>query len=255
MLKISAIESELGMEKGEIKCFEEKPNDAKIDLGQNIVSFDHSETEFLVGRSKECHVVLDDKQISREHLKIIHKSGKWFAQKITPENACLYNGEDFDRAELDSGDTLTVGQFTIHVDSIGEDIHAPASSPSVILQPQTVAATSMEDDLFSSPEPSGQVFKSEPKVEVVSPKKVEPTSIDQDATREINTNEQDFTSEVDLGESLDLGTVDNQSSSASSSSSDATKEFDLSDGLESLDGPMPSEKNQAVMIFFWRREQ
>lgn len=29
MMKISAIESELGMEKGEIKCFEEKPNDAK----------------------------------------------------------------------------------------------------------------------------------------------------------------------------------------------------------------------------------
>lgn len=85
----------------------------EIDLGKDVLAHDYSETIFLIGRSKDCHVVLDDKKISREHIHVIHKNGKWFLEKTNPENACQINGDDFSRHEVESGDVLTVESFSI----------------------------------------------------------------------------------------------------------------------------------------------
>jgi pSer/pThr/pTyr-binding forkhead associated (FHA) protein len=93
-----------------------QPNQ-KIDLGQDVLAFDYSETVFLIGRSKDCHIVLDDKKISREHVRIIHKSGKWFAEKTSKENVGHHNGEDFDKVELQNGDTLVIAGYTINVEN------------------------------------------------------------------------------------------------------------------------------------------
>lgn len=128
----------------------------KIDLGKEVLGFDHSETIFLVGRSKDCHIILDDKQVSREHLRIIHKNGKWFAEKTAEHNACLYNGEDFNRAELDDGDTLTIGSFTINVEnSSAETVEFSAApkeiSSSAPVVPAPIPASNFDiDDSFLS---------------------------------------------------------------------------------------------------------
>lgn len=90
----------------------------EIDLGKDVLSFDYSETIFLIGRSKDCHVVLDDRQVSREHLRIIHKGGIWNVEKTNLENACLYNGEDFKREQLKDGDSLFIGSFTINIEDV-----------------------------------------------------------------------------------------------------------------------------------------
>lgn len=119
----------------------------KIDLGKDVLAFDYSETVFLIGRSKDCHVVLDDKQISREHVRIIHKNGKWFAEKTAELNACLYNGEDFNRAELEDGDSLSIGSFTINVENALESIPVPALAPAAqtkdIVKKEVVHANSV----------------------------------------------------------------------------------------------------------------
>jgi pSer/pThr/pTyr-binding forkhead associated (FHA) protein/tetratricopeptide (TPR) repeat protein len=115
----------------------------KIDLGKDVLAFDYSETVFLIGRSKDCHVVLDDKQVSREHVRIIHKNGKWFCEKTAEHNACLYNGEDFTQAELEDGDSLTIGSFTINIENSSENtvqfteaaIPAPVIHPIVEVKP------------------------------------------------------------------------------------------------------------------------
>ena len=88
----------------------------KIDLGKDVLAFDYSETIFLIGRSKDCHIVLDDKQISREHLQIIHKNGKWSVEKISPDNIGTINGENFQRKELEDGDVISVNQFSLGVE-------------------------------------------------------------------------------------------------------------------------------------------
>ena len=101
----------------------------KIDLGKDVLAFDYSETVFLIGRSKECHIVIDDKQVSREHVRIIHKNGKWFAEKTAEHNACLYNGDELTHAEIDDGDSLTIGNFTINIEG---SIENPVEVSSVI---------------------------------------------------------------------------------------------------------------------------
>ncbi len=88
----------------------------EIDLGKDVLAHDYSETIFLIGRSKDCHIVLDDKKISREHARVIHKNGKWFIEKTSPSNACQINGDDFERHELESGDVFTVEGFSISFD-------------------------------------------------------------------------------------------------------------------------------------------
>lgn len=87
----------------------------EIDLGKDVLAHDYSETIFLIGRSKDCHIVLDDKKISREHARIIHRSGKWFIEKTNPENACQINGEDFTRHELEKNDVFTAEGFSVTV--------------------------------------------------------------------------------------------------------------------------------------------
>ena len=99
-----------------------QPNQ-KIDLGKDVLATDYSETVFLIGRSKDCHVVLDDKQVSREHLRIIHKNAKWFAEKTSEESICLYNGADFTKVELLDGDSLTIASFTINIEDIPSSLN------------------------------------------------------------------------------------------------------------------------------------
>ena len=146
----------------------------KIDLGRDVLASDYSETIFLIGRSKECHVVLDDKQISREHVRIIHKNGKWFAEKTSENNACLYNGEDFNRAELENGDTLSISSFTITVENEDTVIDTPVPEKSKVTEIKS--------------EPT----RVEPSIVAPAPKKVEEKSLttarDSDATGEIDTS-------------------------------------------------------------------
>ena len=138
----------------------------KIDLGKDVLAFDYSETVFLIGRSKDCHIVIDDKQVSREHVRIIHKNGKWFAEKTAEHNACLYNGEDLNHAELDDGDSLTIGSFTINIENSADSTvefsanTTPTSTPIAknaseslpIAQNQDVSRPQIIDQLDSTAE-------------------------------------------------------------------------------------------------------
>ncbi len=105
----------------------------EIDLGKDVFDQDYSETVFLIGRSKDCHIFLDDKKISREHLKIIHRSGKWFVEKVQTENAAQVNGDDFNRHELEDGDVVTIESFSISVHETKKSPH-PVEKP-IIVQP------------------------------------------------------------------------------------------------------------------------
>lgn len=101
----------------------------EIDLGRNVLAHDYSETIFLIGRSKDCHVVLDDKKISREHARIIHSNGQWFIEKTNPENICQVNAEDFDRHELEVGDSISIDKFVIEVKEINYERTSAISAP------------------------------------------------------------------------------------------------------------------------------
>lgn len=186
----------------------------KIDLGKDVLAFDYSETVFLIGRSKDCHIVLDDKQVSREHVRIIHKNGKWFAEKTAEHNACLYNGEDFNRVELDDGDSLTIGSFTINIENSSENTveFSAASSRAPIMNPVVEASSAATENIITET--------------VVTPKAIPTVNKDQSITREIDSSE--LTSEIQ--NPLSTG--------------DATAEIEVPSDFESFDKPEKNENDE-----------
>jgi pSer/pThr/pTyr-binding forkhead associated (FHA) protein len=103
----------------------------EIDLGKDVLAHDYSEAVFLIGRSKDCHIVLDHKKISREHARIIHRNGKWFIEKTSPENIAFINGEDFERHELEENDVFSVEDFSVVVKTEGEK--EPSYTPAPVV--------------------------------------------------------------------------------------------------------------------------
>lgn len=195
-----------------------QPNQ-KIDLGKDVLAFDYSETVFLIGRSKDCHVVLDDKQISREHVKIIHKNGKWFAEKTTPENKCLLNGDELEsRTELENGDTLVIGAYSVTVENDNSQIDFTAAETSA---PKPVAETH---------------------VQAVSTVQASPAKTD-DATREIDASE--LTSEIDASEltkEIDVNAM--TSAPASNAAVEATGEIEAPSDFQSFDQEPKQEESE-----------
>ncbi len=187
----------------------------KIDLGKEVLAFDYSETVFLIGRSKDCHIVLDDKQISREHVRIIHKNGKWFAEKVAKENACLHNGEDFQKVELENGDTLSIASYAIAIEN---ESNADTSITN-ISGPEVKAVTPIIEP----------VRKAEPTETVASPKPI--SKIDPNATGEIDISA--LTSEIDPP-----AEATNESASA-----DEVSETDAPSDFQSFDEPEKSSSD------------
>jgi pSer/pThr/pTyr-binding forkhead associated (FHA) protein/tetratricopeptide (TPR) repeat protein len=68
-----------------------------------------------VGRSDECHVVIDDKQISRQHLKISKSSGDWEFERVTELGQVLHNGSITTKAKLKNGDMLQFSGYMLNV--------------------------------------------------------------------------------------------------------------------------------------------
>jgi pSer/pThr/pTyr-binding forkhead associated (FHA) protein/tetratricopeptide (TPR) repeat protein len=67
---------------------------------------------FLIGRSDECHVCLDDKMVSREHAVLEFNSDTWKIKQLS-EFAPLYvNGNLVSESPLQNGDMIMVGPFS-----------------------------------------------------------------------------------------------------------------------------------------------
>jgi pSer/pThr/pTyr-binding forkhead associated (FHA) protein/Flp pilus assembly protein TadD len=113
----------------------------EIDLSDLVLAGKFTETVFLIGRSKECHIVLDEKQISREHSKLIHLSGQWKIEKISHDSPLLLNNESIEKGYIVSGDTIAIGGYIINVE-IPASIKAIDSipDPRPIRQDEQVAA-------------------------------------------------------------------------------------------------------------------
>ena len=86
-----------------------------------------------VGRSLAAHVRLDDPTVSRRHA-LIHREedGRCTVLDDRSLNGVFKNGESLDLADLDDGDAISVGRFTLHFISLregdGRDEPAPAAN-------------------------------------------------------------------------------------------------------------------------------
>lgn len=92
-----------------------KQHQKSIDLSTEVEGIGSSEAIFIIGRSANALIQLDDKQISREHAKLIYQNKKWTIECLG-ENKVLVNSQRFAQVELKNGDEITVGPFVLEID-------------------------------------------------------------------------------------------------------------------------------------------
>ncbi len=85
------------------------------DFSGLILSGQTTESIFLIGRSIDCHVVLDEKLISREHSKLIYLAGKWRIERLSSDVPLLLNNNSINKEYLTNGDTISIGEFVLSV--------------------------------------------------------------------------------------------------------------------------------------------
>ena len=255
----------------------------EIDLGKDVLAHDYSETIFLIGRSKDCHVVLDDKKISREHARIIHKSGKWFIEKTNPDNACQINGDDFERHGLESGDVFTAESFSVtFTESQSEATVTKVAEKKVEVVPPVVEAPAVKETPVAPPPPKAS-SKANATATDLSIQQMETVDssvhFDQDSTKEIGLDEMGSDLETESEESEfqdepgdDLGLLSDDENNSDDSNQDensivnqetdaefviaesesgeaSSDDENMSYSLENIDGGGDDESTKVIQTF------
>lgn len=63
----------------------------------------------VVGRSRDCDLVLEDPNVSRRHLEVRQEDGAWRAVDLGSTNGIKVNGRRVEEAQLTPGDEITLG--------------------------------------------------------------------------------------------------------------------------------------------------
>lgn len=77
----------------------------------------------VIGRGKNCDIVLDDAKASRRHAKVIVESGVVEIEDLGSSNGTSLNGVQVDRRMLRDGDQVQIGKTTLTM----RDAPAPAA--------------------------------------------------------------------------------------------------------------------------------
>jgi len=68
-----------------------------------------SGNRLLIGRSRECELVLDDPNVSRRHAELRRQEGAWIVADLGSTNGVKVNGRRVEHAVLSPGDEITLG--------------------------------------------------------------------------------------------------------------------------------------------------
>jgi FHA domain len=74
------------------------------------------QSELSIGRSLSCDVVLSDSSVSRHHVRLFYRDGKWLLHDLKSTNGTSVNGARVGRTELRPGDRLVLGNEQLRID-------------------------------------------------------------------------------------------------------------------------------------------
>jgi pSer/pThr/pTyr-binding forkhead associated (FHA) protein len=81
--------------------------------------------EFTVGRGSECDLVLPERQVSRQHIKILHQNGRYHLQDLDSKNGTHLNGLPVTgTAPLQDGDEIQIA-LCVKLVFVGTDATIP----------------------------------------------------------------------------------------------------------------------------------
>jgi pSer/pThr/pTyr-binding forkhead associated (FHA) protein len=99
--------------------------------------------EIYVGRSEDCHVILEDPLISRHHFVLKNIEDKWSCEKLTQLGVVSINGNSASQIEVCEGDEIRCGPYTVIVNGLPrKEVQSAQTSaavaPVMIQQPSIV---------------------------------------------------------------------------------------------------------------------
>ncbi len=92
-------------------------------INYKSTSIEAPEGEFLIGRSNECHLVLDDPSVSRVHGVIVREGESLRIEDRGSRNGIMVNKERLkEPRSLKDGDQIVIGHQVIRIASSGEAV-------------------------------------------------------------------------------------------------------------------------------------
>lgn len=83
------------------------------------------EDEYVIGRGAECHLVLPERQVSRQHVKILHDNGRYQLQDLGSKNGTHLNGKQVTgTVPLQDGDEIQIA-LAVKLVFVGTDATLP----------------------------------------------------------------------------------------------------------------------------------
>jgi len=121
-------------------------SDKKLDtynLG-DLISSDYVESfTFLIGRSSECRVTLEDKLVSRNHCEIIYENGKWSLRRVSKYSEVIVNGSSVDKIELLPSAVAKIGPYELMFE-FDNDVKEQSNSSIAEMSSNNVSTSSSE---------------------------------------------------------------------------------------------------------------
>ena len=160
-------------------------------------SFDLNSETIYIGRGPENDIQIDDKYISRRHLKLQRKGNKYFIQDLNTKNGTFVNGKQIspnDLFELGEGHTIVIGMSVVCLDEgSSEDVLALLDSIGPVKTTRNARPIYFKDRMFT------------PKHNMDFIKKVSEALLASSSSREISEKILDYMFE--LLKRVDRGTV------------------------------------------------
>jgi len=72
-----------------------------------------SRARMILGRNVGCDICLDDSLVSEEHASISRQGGDFILEDLNSRNGTSVNGGRINRRKLRSGETISIGNFSL----------------------------------------------------------------------------------------------------------------------------------------------
>src|SRR5258708_4135145 len=81
--------------------------------GRTLERFELDKDSVKIGRNEDCDVTIDNLGVSRYHAEIVQKDGFYVLRDLKSNNGTFVNGRRVDNYNLNDGDEISIGKFTI----------------------------------------------------------------------------------------------------------------------------------------------